>query len=301
MLMDVQPSIRYPATWEANLLAASTLIMLLISTGILSVFFELPVVLIAGQLLVIVPALLWIAIRRLPLQATLRLYPIPIHTALWSILIGFACWPVVAGMATLLEKPLLLIGPYPAAPLPSSWPESVAYALAYIVLAPLTEEPIYRGFILQAWLRRGTRVGIILSGFLFGLLHSQIAPLLPLMLLGIVLGLLVYRSQSILSSILAHASYNTAASLFVIVPSLQGTQEVVFIVAGIIALPIAALLVWLFLRRTTIPPTNMHPQENTSWWRVIISLLVVIGLFVLMAVIEIALRLYPDLMGLKGA
>jgi membrane protease YdiL (CAAX protease family) len=293
--MNLQPSIRYPAIWEANLLAGSTLVMLIVSAGILSVFFKLSAVLIVGQLLVIVPALLWIAIRRLPLQATFRLYPIPARTALWSILIGFACWPVVAGMSTLLEKPLLLIGPYPAPPLPSHWVESAAYALTYIVIAPLTEEPIYRGFILQAWLRRGMWVGIVLSGFLFGLLHSQIAPLLPLTLLGMVLGLLAHRSQSVLSSIFAHASYNTAATLFVIVPSLQGTQEVVFIVAGIIALPIAALLVWFFLRRTPVSSTAIPPQESTSWWRPIVSLLVVLGLFGLMALLEIAMRLDPNL------
>ncbi|HLC03180.1 MAG TPA: type II CAAX endopeptidase family protein [Anaerolineales bacterium] len=298
--MNVQPSIRYPATWEANLLAGSTLITLIVSAGILSVLFELPVVLIVGQLLVIVPALLWIAFRRLPLQATFRIYPISARTALASMLIGVACWPVVAGLSTLLEKPLLLIGPYPAPPLPSDWVQSAAYALTYIVIAPLTEEPIYRGFILQAWLRRGMWVGIMLSGFLFGLLHSQIAPLLPITLLGMVLGLLAYRSRSVLSSIVAHASYNTAATLFVIVPSLQGTQEVVFIVAGVVALPIAALVVWVFLGRTPVSPSATPPRESTSWRGPLVSFLVVLGLFGLMALLEIVMRLYPNLKDWNG-
>lgn len=293
--MNVQPSIRYPATWEANILAGSTMVMMIVSAGILSIFFKLSSVLMVGQLLIIVPTLLWIAIRRLPLQATFRLYPIPARTVLWSILIGFACWPVVAGMSTLFEKPLSLIGPYPTLPLPSNWVESAAYAITFIVLAPLTEEPIYRGFILQAWLRRGMWVGIVLSGFLFGLVHSQIAPLLPLTLLGIVFGLLAYRSQSVLSSIIAHASYNAIATLFVIVPSLQATQEIVFIVTGIIALPIAVFVVWLFLRQTSVSTIAIPPQESTSWRGPIISLLVVLGLFGLMALFEIITRLSPIL------
>jgi membrane protease YdiL (CAAX protease family) len=293
--MNVQPSIRYPATWEANLLAGITLVMVIISASILSIFFKLSAVLVVGQLLIIVPTLLWIAIRRLPLQATFRLYPIPARTALWSILIGFACWPVVAGMSALLEKPLLLIGPYPALSLPGNWVESAAYAITLIVLAPLTEEPIFRGFILQAWLRRGMWAGIVLSGFLFGLFHMQIAPLLPLTLLGMVLGLLAYRSQSVLSSIIAHASYNAIATLFVIVPSLQATQEVIFIVAGIIAIPIAALLVWLFLQQTPVSSAAIPPQERTSWRGSIISLLAVLGLFGLMALLEILTRLSLNL------
>ena len=293
--MNVQPSIRYPATWEANLLAGITMVMLFVSAGILYIFFKMPAVLIVGQLLVIVPTLLWIAFRRLKLQATFRLYPIPARTALWSILIGFACWPVVAGMSTLLEKPLLLIGPSPAPTLPSNWVESAAYAITLIVLAPLTEEPIYRGFILQAWLRRGMWLGIVLSGFLFGLFHLQIAPLLPLTLWGMVLGLLAHRSQSVLSPIIAHASYNIIATLYMIVPSLQATQEVVFLVVGIIALPIAALLVWLFLRQTSDSSTAIPPPESTSWRGPIISLLVVLGLFGLMALLEIVTRLSPNL------
>lgn len=293
--MNVQPSIRYPATWEANLLAGITMVMLIVSAGILSIFFKLPAVLIAGQFLVIVPALLYIAIRRLPLQATFRLYPIPARTALWSMLIGLACWPVVAGMSALLEKPLSLIGPYPASPLPGNWVESAAYAITLIVLAPLTEEPVFRGFILQAWLRRGAWAGIVLSGLLFGLFHLQIAPLLPLTLLGMVLGLLAYRSRSVFSSIIAHASYNTIATLFVIVPTLQATQEVVFLVAGIVALPIAVLLVWLFLRQTPASSTAISPQESTSRRGPIISLLVVVGLFGLMAILEIVTRLSPNL------
>ena len=293
--MNAKPSIRYSATWEANLLAGITLVMMIVSAGILSVFFKLPAVLIVGQLLVIVPALLWIAIRRLPLQATFLLHPIPARTALWSMLIGLACWPVVAGMSALLEKPLSLIGPYPASPLPVNWVESAAYAITLIVLAPLTEEPVFRGFILQAWLRRGPWVGIVLSGFLFGLFHLQIAPLLPLTLLGMVLGLLAQRSRSVLSSMIAHASYNTVATLFVIVPSLQAVREVVFLAAGIVALPIAALLVWLFLRRTPASSNDNPPRESASWRWPVLSLLAVLGLFGLMALLEIVTRLSPGL------
>jgi hypothetical protein len=297
--MNAQPSFRYPATWEATLLVSVLLVGLIVVAGILTIFFNLTVVLVLGQLLFAVPALLWIAIRRFPLQATLRLYPISARTALWSVLIGLACWPVAAGASALLEKPLSLIGPPPTIPLPTNWGESLAYAFTFIVLAPLTEEPIFRGFVLQAWLRRGSVVGIILAGFLFGLMHAQITPVLPITVLGIVLGLLAYRSQSILSSILAHASFNSVASLFVCLPSLQGTQDIVFIIAGAVALPIAALLVWSYVRRNPPPSNETLPRETSSWVWPSLSFLVVFGLFGLMALFEIMMRLNPNLSQLK--
>jgi membrane protease YdiL (CAAX protease family) len=296
----MQSSIRYPAAWEANLLAASTLLMLILSTGLLTVFFPLPVVLIVGQLLVITPALLWVMLRHFPLRVTFNLTPVSARTILWSVLIGFACWPVVAGVSSLLEKPLALIGPYPPGPIPGNWIESIAFGLTYIVLAPLTEEPIYRGFILQAWLRKGKWAGILLSGILFGLLHSQIAPLLPLTFLGIVFGILAYRNQSMLSAIFAHASYNTAATLFVVIPALQSTPNDVFIIAGGIAFPITLFLIWLFLRRTPEPLTAPAPQERISKWKTIITFLIVVGLYGIMIALELVMRLYPNLKDLKG-
>jgi uncharacterized protein len=293
--MNSQQSIRYPATWEANLLAGSVLIVLIVGAGVLTLFLDLSIVLVVGQLIVIVPVLLWIAVRRLPLQTTLRLHPISLRTALWSVLIGLACWPIVAGISTLLDQLLSRIGPYPTTPLPQNLTESALYALTFVVLAPLTEEPIYRGFILQAWLRRGKWVGIVVSGILFGLLHSQIAPLLPLTFFGIVLGILAYRGGSVLSSILAHASYNAAATLFVVLPSLQETQAEFFIIAGVVALPIAALLLWLFIRKNPLSSSDVPPRETSSWLWPIISLLVVFGLFGLMAILEVIMRLYPNL------
>lgn len=296
--MNSQPTIRYPATWEANLLAGSLLIFLIVSSGVLTVFFKLPAVLIVGQLLFVVPALVWIAIRRLPLKGVVQLHPISLGTVLWSVVLGLTCWMVVAGMSTLIEQLLAFIGPYPEIPLPKDQLEGAAYMFTFIVLAPLTEEPIYRGLILQAWLRRGIWVGIGVSSLLFGLLHSQIAPLLPLTLFGIVLGVLVQRSQSVLSSIFADASYNAAAVLFVIVPSLQATPDSTFMVAGAIALPITAFLVWFFIKQNPTPSNGMPPQETSSWLWPVITFLVVVSLFGLMAILEIVMRLNPNLKSL---
>jgi membrane protease YdiL (CAAX protease family) len=118
-------------------------------------------------------------------------------------------------------------------------------------------------------------------------------------LLGIVLGLLAYRSQSILSSMLAHASFNAVASFFVCLPSLQSTQDIVFIIAGAVALPIAAFLVWSFVRRNPPPAHGTPPREISPWVWSILSLLVIFGLFSLMALLEIVMRLNPGMSQMK--
>ena len=297
--MNTPPTrIRYPTTWEANLLVASMLTTILVlSAG--AAALGLPVILVLSfQLLVIVPGLLWIAIRRLPLRATLRLYPISWRIALWSALVGLVCWPAVMGLVTLFDWILSLIGPGPEFPLPTGLQESVIYAVVFIVLAPITEEPIFRGFVLRAWLRRGTVPGLVLAGLLFALLHAQITLLVPLTLLGIALGLLVCRSGSIYSSVIAHGCYNTVATVFIVVPPLRETPDWIFVVAGAIAAPLAILLLWVFARRYPGPAKEMPPREGFSWVWSALSLLVPLGVFGLIALGELILRLSPDLAGM---
>ena len=291
-----QTNLRYPLTWEANLLVFAASILVLIGGATASAFGLIATMLFA-QAFVILPTLLWIAIRRLPVRTILRLHPIDWRTAMWSALIGLACWPVVAGMSTLIEQGLSLIGPGPQIPYPTGLVESVMYAACLIILAPVTEEPVFRGFVLRAWLRHGTVIGLVLSGFLFASFHFQLASLIPLTFLGIALGLLVHRNNSLYSSVIAHACYNTAGTLFMITPSLRETPEWLLIIAGAIALPIAVLLLWAFTRRFSASAEDSLVRESSSWVWTVLSLLAVLGISGLVALGELFLRLSPNLVG----
>jgi len=291
-----QANLRYPMTWEANLMVAIVSILVLIG-GAIGAAFGLLTTMIPAQLLVILPGLLWIAVRRLPFRATLRLYPIGWHTVVWSALVGLVCWPVVAGMSTLVEQGLSLIGPGPQIPRPTGLVESVIYAVVLIILAPMTEEPVFRGFVLRAWLRRGTALGLVLTGVLFASLHFQIASLVPLTFLGIALGLLAHRSNSLYSSVIAHICYNTIGTLFLVIPSLYETPEWLLVGAGAIATPLAILLLWAFARRFPVPAEELPPRESSSRVWTILSLLVALGIGGLIALVELFLRLSPNLAG----
>ena len=152
--------------------------------------------------------------------------------------------------------------------------------------------------MLSAWLRRGTVPGLVLAGLLFALLHAQISLLVPMTLLGIALGILVCRSGSIYSSVIAHGCYNTVATVFIVVPPLRETPDWIFVVAGAITAPLAILLLWIFARRYPGPAEEMPPREGFSWVWSGLSLLVPLGVFGLIALGELILRLSPDLAGM---
>ncbi len=87
------------------------------------------------------------------------------------------------------------------------------------IAAPLFEEFLFRGFLLPS-LTRYLPVGgaIVVSSLLFAIAHLSLSEILPLMVLGIVLGLVYTRSRNLLAPMLLHSLWNsgTLLSLFVL-------------------------------------------------------------------------------------
>jgi membrane protease YdiL (CAAX protease family) len=78
------------------------------------------------------------------------------------------------------------------------------------VLPGICEELLFRGFILTG-LSEGLNKGssVILTGFLFGLLHLDVYRFLPVSILGILFGFIVLKTGSILAGMLAHMTNNS--------------------------------------------------------------------------------------------
>ncbi len=99
-----------------------------------------------------------------------------------------------------------------------------AFVLLACVLAPITEELVFRAFIFNAVARYGGFwAGAILSGLLFGLIHVSSSALdilvfaLPLALGGIVLAFVYARSTCYWSNVITHALFNSVSVIAIIV------------------------------------------------------------------------------------
>jgi len=96
---------------------------------------------------------------------------------------------------------------------PASGAEAAIYLVVLAVLPGICEELMFRGGILGAWERRGTLQAICVSSVLFCALHGSLQGLPVQLLLGFVLGLLVVRSDSLLTGMLFHVFYNAFSLL----------------------------------------------------------------------------------------
>jgi uncharacterized protein len=90
------------------------------------------------------------------------------------------------------------------------------YWLNSVVLAPLTEEIIFRGFVLPSWARSlGWPAAILGTSVLFALMHLQYdwRGMLAVGMLGVLCAWLRMRSGSLIPPIVAHAGGNLLATI----------------------------------------------------------------------------------------
>jgi len=88
----------------------------------------------------------------------------------------------------------------------------VLIGVAVVVAAPFGEELFFRGLLFRG-LRSYWRLvpALALSGLLFGLFHVNPSVLVPFTAIGVVLACAMERSESLWTSIAAHAAFNSLA------------------------------------------------------------------------------------------
>ncbi|MFZ0014380.1 MAG: type II CAAX endopeptidase family protein [Acidimicrobiia bacterium] len=106
----------------------------------------------------------------------------------------------------------------------------VGLILAAVVLAPVTEELMFRGVLLRALEPRGKRFALVVSALTFSVVHvlgldvemlwqSAVVVLPPIFVLGLILGWLTQRSGRLGPAIFLHSGWNLLAAFVLLLPT----------------------------------------------------------------------------------
>lgn len=141
---------------------------------------------------------------------------------LWGMSGYFVALPLVIIIALLNQKILGdQGGGNPLLELIIQSHDPVTASLLFIMvagLAPFFEEILFRGFFLTSLTRYLPMWGAIgLSGIVFAIAHLNLADILPLTVLGCVLGVVYSRSRNLLSSMLLHSLWNSGSFLSLLI------------------------------------------------------------------------------------
>jgi len=141
-----------------------------------------------------------------------------------------------------------------------------------VIMAPVTEELLFRGIILRGLLSRYRPfTAVLLTSLLFAALHMNPWQSLSALFLGLLFGWFYLRTGSVALCVLAHAFTNGMSILFTLlpfdIPGMTGTPDFTTAVFQPWWLDTAGAVVllagfWIF-RRATPPPPAM-PEEHVA-------------------------------------
>lgn len=123
--------------------------------------------------------------------------------------------------------------------------------IGVFIVAPITEEILFRGIMLKGLLKRySTLKSILITSLLFGILHFNIYQFVAAFISGMLLGWLFTKTKSLVLCIIGHAAYNSIGfilgdllKLEIKGYTLDGFQPIWFTLFGIAILIIVGIII----------------------------------------------------------
>jgi len=187
------------------LIDAGSLIFYIAGAGSLSVnasilmlmALNIPVIILALSVAKPVPALSWHRTRACNLVYAGLLALFSYIAA--SILIDFLAGMLVSSGGDIPDNVVVdevVQGPF------------IVSILFFCVMAPFTEEILFRGMVQNAYERRFGMAAVVISAAIFGLMHADLLLSINAFLMGLVAGYLFLQTRSLWTAIVFHAVFN---------------------------------------------------------------------------------------------
>lgn len=135
-----------------------------------------------------------------------------------------------------------------------------------VILAPIAEELFFRGVVLKSLSKVSQRFAIIMSAVFFGLMHGNPYQAVMATLVGLALGYITVRSNSLIPSIICHMAMNTMASISDIAGYFNdGLAEGVYYVTSFVEFSVGVIGFVYILKHHGIhlPPYTDYHKKRT--------------------------------------
>ena len=206
------------------------------ATGSLVVWSDLARNVVSTQIgIILTPCLLMALVLTRSLRHALRLHRVPLHHVLAAVLLGIALHPTYTHLTeavsnvfqigdqtrTALQSVTTIVGNQPL----------LSVLLILALIPAVCEELTFRGFIFGGLLHKnGVMRAVLVSALFFGLSHTVLQQSISATIMGLLLGIVAWRTGSVLCTIIIHGINNT----------------------------LSLTLAWLSLN-------NLQPHSNISW------------------------------------
>lgn len=170
------------------------------------------VIMVANQLLLLSPSAVYIATNRVGIKKSIRIKKVTVSNVFLCIILAFLIMPImnlINALSLLVSENVIqqtitdVVG--------NSALFSSVFAIA--IIPALFEETIFRGVLYNEYRKKNVGVAILLSAFLFGIMHQNFNQFTYAFAMGIVFALLIEATDSIASTMIIHFVINGSSVL----------------------------------------------------------------------------------------
>jgi len=218
---------------------------------------------IGGILFFAIPTI-YIRFKKYDLISLFRLKPVSGEIIQYSLLIGLT----IGIIGDELDRLVQIVIPMPEfmqellqVMVANSMFDWIILLLGTVIIAAIGEELLFRGFLQVTLENKGdvTRA-VILSSLSWTLIHTNPFWAVQIFIMGVIIGFLAWRTDSVFPGIIVHAVNNFFALLFI---NLKLDTELEWYLVSdhvnpILLLPSIALLVWCIMRITAIYKSEQY-------------------------------------------
>ncbi len=206
-----------------------------------------PAVLVLANVITPLLAIMIVKIGGNKLSASLGIKKISLTGIVVSVVFAAALAPVISWLLELIPIPESIMEFYDDLMDMAIVPDNKLSLLATVLLAPVCEEMIFRGAIFHTLDKAfSTASSVLITAFLFGLIHLNPVQSTYAFVLGIVLNLVCIRFNSLWASILCHICFNLIGGYFDYTKYGDNVQLILLIACGAVAL---SLGIWMLSTR----------------------------------------------------
>ncbi|GFN36064.1 CPBP family glutamic-type intramembrane protease [Tepidimicrobium xylanilyticum] len=164
-------------------------------------------------IIILLPTLLYIKLGGHSIAEVLRLNSISFLQFIYIIFIVIFAYPIAVFLNYISIMIISRFGQVipSSVPIPSNYQEFIKSFLVIALSPGICEEAMFRGLIMNSYENMGKKKALVYSAILFGMFHFNSQNLLGPIFLGIIFGIVVFKTDSILSAIIGHTLNNTIA------------------------------------------------------------------------------------------
>lgn len=249
--------------------------------------------LISGNLSLLLPFLLLVFVYRAPFYEMLPFRPFRASITLPSLFIALGVSVIGYVASTMISAFLSLFGVMPVMA-DFSFPEEPAAAFLFLLnitlIAPLSEEIVFRGVILNILRRFGDCFALLISSLLFAFVHMNLIQMPNAFIMGLVIGYFTLCTGSLWTGVCIHVLNNSLVLLLngVLTGLNEDSQLLVMLaVYGVyLILGLIALLMLLknhpnmfYIRRSSTLSTERKKYSTFFSALTMVICLLILGLF----------------------